>query len=152
MSNEVIVRTARLDDVETIARFNCNLAQETEDKALDPATVTRGVTRLMQGVGTGFYIVAEIDGGVVGCLMVVYEWSDWRDGNVWWIHSVYVAEDARQRGVFRAMFAWVREQVEADPDALGIRLYVERDNERAQRTYESFGMAREQYLIYSAFY
>lgn len=151
MSDEVTVRTARLDDVETIARFNCNLARETEDKPLELATVTRGVTRLLQGVGSGFYIVAEIDGCVVGCLLVVYEWSDWRDGNVWWIHSVYVTAQARRKGVFRAMFASIRERVESDPDALGIRLYVERDNERAQRTYESLGMTQEPYHMYRLF-
>lgn len=135
-------------DADTIADFNCRLADETEGKGLDRVTVTRGVTRFLQGVGAGFYIVAEVDGDVAGCLMVTHEWSDWRDGNIWWIQSVYVVASARRRGVFRSLFGWVQERAESDPDVRGIRLYVELDNERAQSTYVSLGMARESYHMY----
>ena len=148
MSDELLIREAQLADVDTIADFNCRLAQETEDNTLDPATVTRGVTRFLQGVGAGFYIVAELQGRIAGCLMVTHEWSDWKDGNVWWIQSVYVPAEARRRGVFRALFTWVQQRAEADSDVRGIRLYVEHDNERAQHTYKSLGMAREAYHMY----
>jgi ribosomal protein S18 acetylase RimI-like enzyme len=148
MTDNVTIREARLDDADIIAQFNCALSRETEDGELDLATVTRGVTRFLQGAGAGFYTVAEVDGRVVGCLMITHEWSDWRDGNLWWIQSVYVLPEARRRGVFRALFNGVYRSAEADPDVRGIRLYVERDNERAQRTYESFGMTQKPYRIY----
>ncbi len=148
LSDELTIREASLADVDTIADFNCRLAQETEGNVLDRATVTRGVRRFLQGVGAGFYIVAEREGRIAGCLMVTHEWSDWRDGNLWWIQSVYVPVEARRRGVFRRLFAWVQQRAEADPDVRGIRLYVEHDNERAQDTYRSLGMARESYYMY----
>lgn len=149
MSTESLtIREATLADAETIADFNCRLADETESKGLDRATVTRGVTRFLQGVGAGFYIVAEADGQVAGCLMVTHEWSDWRDGNIWWIQSVYVVPEARRRGVFRSLFRWVQERAESDPDVRRVRLYVEYENERAQNTYVSLGMGRESYHMY----
>ena len=148
MTDDVAIREARLSDAGVIAEFNCALSRETEDGTLDLATVTRGVTRFLQGAGAGFYTVAEIDGRVVGCLMITHEWSDWRDGTLWWIQSVYVRPEARRRGVFRALFDSIRRRAEVDADVRGIRLYVERDNERARRTYESFGMKKKPYRIY----
>ena len=148
MTDDVTIREARLDDAAIIAQFNCALSRETEDGELDLETVTRGVSRFLQGAAAGFYSVAEIDGRVVGCLMITHEWTDWRDGNLWWIQSVYVHPEARRRGVFRALFDGVRSRAEADRDVRGIRLYVERDNDRARRTYESFGMTEKLYRIY----
>ena len=148
MSTEVTIREAGLADADTIARFNCALARETGDGELSLATETRGVTRFLQGAGAGFYIVAEIDTRVIACLMITHEWSDWRDGNLWWIQSVYVTADARRRGVFRTMFMWVQERAEADSDVRGLRLYVEADNDRAQQTYAAMGMKKKPYHIY----
>lgn len=145
---DIHVRHATLEDAATIAEFNCALSAETEDGSLDPPTVTRGVTRFLEGAGAGFYLVAEIEAKVVGCLMITHEWSDWRDGNLWWIQSVYVRPEARRLGVFRALFQAVVEGAEEEKDVVGIRLYVERENEKAQRTYESMGMKKKPYLIY----
>lgn len=148
MANDVAIRAARMEDAEAIAQFNCALAWETEEEELDLPTVTRGVRRFLEGAGAGFYVIAEIDARVIGCLMITHEWSDWRDGNLWWIQSVYVEAEARRRGVFRALFAAVTERSEADGDVRGIRLYVERDNERAQQTYQSLGMKKKPYHVY----
>jgi GNAT superfamily N-acetyltransferase len=142
------IRFAEVEDAEIIAQFNCELAEETEDDELDLVTVTRGVTRFLQGAGAGFYIIAEIDKRIIGCLMVTHEWSDWRDGNLWWIQSVYVKAKVRRQGVFRSLFHWVQERAKVEADVCGIRLYVERDNERAQQTYESLGMKQKPYRIY----
>ncbi len=148
MTQEVSIRTAQLNDAETIVQFNLALAQETEDRQLAVKTVTRGVTRFLEGAGAGFYIVAEIDATVVGCLMITHEWSDWRDGNMWWIQSVYVSPSARRRGVFRALYAAILEKAHATPDVCALRLYVERENTKAQGTYEALGMKQEPYFIY----
>jgi len=143
----ITLRAARPEDANTIARFNVAMALETEDKALDPEVTTRGVTALLSDPGKGCYWVAEVDGRIVGQLMITYEWSDWRNGVVWWIQSVYIHADHRRHGVFRQLYEHVRRQVEEDPEACGIRLYVEKDNRRAQATYEALGMSGDKYLV-----
>ena len=118
----VSIRFAATEDAGTIAEFNRARARQTEGKELDLATVTSGVRRFLRGAGAGFYIVAEIDGRVIGGLMITHEWSDWRDGNMWWIQSVYVTAAARRQGVFRSLHAWIAELAEADPGVCGLRL------------------------------
>ena len=104
--------------------------------------------RLLNDPSLGFYVVAERAGEVVGSLMVTNEWSDWRNGLFWWIQSVYIVPAARRQGVYRALYDFVREMARADPGICGFRLYVEKDNTAAQRTYSSLGMAPTDYLVY----
>ena len=146
------VRAARPEDLESLVDFNCRLARETEDHELDPATVRRGLSRLFDNPAAGFYTVAEQEGRVVGCLLITFEWSDWRDGWLWWIQSVYVEAAARRGGVFRRLFEHVREQAETDGDVRGLRLYVERGNDRAQATYASMGLEEAPYKMYERFF
>jgi GNAT superfamily N-acetyltransferase len=141
------IRRATAADAETIARFNAALAWESEQKTLDAAVLARGVRAVLADPGKGFYTLAERDGEPVGQAMVTFEWSDWRDGWYWWIQSVYVREDARRGGVFRALFEHLKQQATADPAVIGLRLYVERDNLRAQETYRSQGMSEEPYFL-----
>lgn len=142
-------RPATHDDAETIARYNQAMAKETEDKSLDLDTLTAGVQRVFDEPGHGRYLVAESDeGGVVGCLMITYEWSDWRNGQVWWIQSVYVHPEHRRRGVFKKLYAAVRQLGTQAGGVCGYRLYVEQDNTRAQQTYRELGMTPTPYLIY----
>ncbi|MCY3738126.1 MAG: GNAT family N-acetyltransferase [Gemmatimonadaceae bacterium] len=152
MDGPLRVRAARPGDLESLVDFNCRLARETEDHELDPATVRRGLTRLFDNPAAGFYTVAEQEGRVVGCLLITFEWSDWRDGWLWWIQSVYVVEAARRLGVFRQLFEHVREKAETDGDVRGLRLYVERGNGRAQATYASMGMAEAPYKLYERYF
>ena len=152
MDGPLRVRAARPGDLESLVDFNCRLARETEDHELDPATVRRGLSRLFDNPAAGFYTVAEQEGRVVGCLLITFEWSDWRDGWLWWIQSVYVEAAARRRGVFRQLFEHVREKAETDGDVRGLRLYVERGNGRAQATYASLGMAEAPYKLYERYF
>ena len=142
------IRKARPDDAAVIADFNFRLAWETEQRRLPQARVRRGVAALLKKRGKGTYFVAEEKGVVVGQLLITYEWSDWRNGNFWWIQSVYVASAFRQRGVFRALFAHVQKKAKARRAACGLRLYVERNNRRAQHAYKSLGMERTHYDIF----
>jgi GNAT superfamily N-acetyltransferase len=142
------IRQARPADAAVIADFNSRLAWETEHRRLASATVRRGVEALLGDPAKGIYFVAELEGVVVGQLLVTYEWSDWRNGNFWWIQSVYVAADFRQGGVFRALFEQVRQQARDRDDVCGLRLYVERDNARAQGAYEKLEMQRAHYDIF----
>ncbi len=107
----------------------------------------RGVPRALERPEVR-YCVAEVDGDVVGQMMLTYEWTDWRDGVFWWIQSVYVAPEARRRGVFRALYEHVHELAQADPDCRGLRLYMERDNHTAAATYEALGMTRTAYDVF----
>ena len=147
--NEIRIRTARADDLETLVEFNAAMARETEDKTLDPAMLRAGVARVLAEPARGFYLVAECGGTAAGCLMVTFEWSDWRNGDWWWLQSVYVMPGHRRHGVFRALYAEVERRAAAHANVVGIRLYVERENARAQRTYHALGMREDHYRMYA---
>ena len=123
------------------------MALETEQKTLSWETVSRGVAAMLSNDSLGFYLVAIVDEQVTGCLAVTYEWSDWRNGQFWWIQSVYVDEQYRGQGVFSAMYQRVKEMALGQDGVCGIRLYVEVDNHRAQRTYFRLGMQETHYRL-----
>jgi len=141
------IRLAERGDIAAIAEWNLAMAWETEQKRLDPQVLLRGVTAVLDEPRRGFYLVAELDGKAAGCLLVTYEWSDWRNGDFWWFQSVYVTPDARRSGVFRAMYAEVAQRAK-QAGAVGLRLYVETENLRAQRTYRELGMEQCHYFMY----
>ncbi len=145
---EILIRPARTEDAADIARFNLAMAQETEGKALDPARLRAGVDAVLADARHGFYLVAETDGANAGCLMVTYEWSDWRNGQWWWLQSVYVPEEFRRRGVFRALHAEAERRARGTAGVIGLRLYVERENVNAQSTYARLGMHDSGYRLY----
>ncbi len=146
----MIIRPATRDDAETIARFNVLMARETEHLELDPGRVLDGVRAVFDEPGRGWYLVADSENRVVGQLMVTYEWSDWRNGVFWWIQSVYVAPEARGQGVYKALYADLLRRAGADGGVCGLRLYVEKENGRAQGVYERSGMRRTAYDLYEA--
>jgi GNAT superfamily N-acetyltransferase len=142
-----IVREARQDDAGSIASFNTAMAEETEGKALDPAIIGPGVNAMFDDPSKGHYWVAEADRRIIGQVMVTFEWSDWRNGLIWWLQSVYVHPEWRRRGVFTALYRHVESLASASPGVIGLRLYVENDNVRAQQTYEALGMVKPGYLV-----
>jgi ribosomal protein S18 acetylase RimI-like enzyme len=141
------LREARRSDADVIAKHNSAMAEETEAKLLDPAIAGPGVKALFGDSSLGRYWVAEANGQVIGQLMVTYEWSDWRNGTIWWIQSVYVRPESRRQGVFSALYRHVELLAAAEPDVIGLRLYVESNNLRAQQTYEALGMVKPGYLV-----
>ena len=143
----ITVRPADTADADFIAHGNAAMALETEHKQLDPATVGAGVRAALADPGKGRYFIAERDGQRVGQLMFTCEWSDWRNGTFWWIQSVYVPPEARRSGVFRALFRHVESLARQDPAVCGIRLYVERENARAQATYRHCGLEDAGYTV-----
>jgi GNAT superfamily N-acetyltransferase len=143
------IRSASADDTETLVAWACAMAMETESKRLDPDTVRRGIAAVLEQPARGRYFIAEIAGKAAGTLMLTYEWSDWRCADWWWIQSVYVDPAFRRRGVFAALYRHVRDAAEASAaQVCGLRLYVERDNANAQRTYESLDMEQSHYRMY----
>ncbi|MDF0652669.1 MAG: GNAT family N-acetyltransferase [Nitrospira sp. LK265] len=152
MIERIHIRPASQDDLDTIVMFNAAMALETEHRQLDLATLRQGALALLQSPGYGFYIVAALPGDKgykpVGQLMITYEWSDWRNGAFWWIQSVYVEPPQRGLGVFRAMHDHILVRARADPRVCGIRLYVERENRRAQTVYQRVGLAPSVYTVF----
>jgi len=146
---QVSVREARAPDIDALVDFNAAMALETESKTLDRTVLQAGVRAVFDEPRRGFYLVAEVGGITAGCLLVTYEWSDWRNGEWWWLQSVYVAKAQRRHGVFRALYAEVERRVADREDVVGVRLYVERDNAYAQRTYEALGFSEDAYRMYS---
>jgi GNAT superfamily N-acetyltransferase len=152
MSNtlEFEIRNATPSDWETIVDFNIRIAAETEDKVLDQATITAGVQAVLADSSKGRYFVAVSNGEIIGQMMHTWEWSDWRNGNVWWLQSVYVRADARRQGVFRGLYRHLETMAADDSTVVGLRLYVEVENARAITTYEELGMKNAQYIVMEA--
>ena len=142
------IRRARLTDAAAIADFNRRMAWETEKLRLEPARARRGVWALLRNPARGTYFVAECEGSVVGQLLITHEWSDWRNGDFWWIQSVYVAPEFRQRGVFRALFRQVHRLAKSRREVCGLRLYMDAHNHRARRAYEKLGFKLTNYELF----
>lgn len=140
------IRPAAPQDIPFLVDSNAAMALETEHKTLDRDVLTRGTRAVFDDPRRGFYLIAERDGDPAGCLLITFEWSDWRNGDWWWFQSVYVTKTARRTGIFRALYAAVEGRARA-AGAIGLRLYVERDNARAQQAYLSLGMDEEPYKM-----
>ena len=142
------IRVATPEDAGVLVEFNAAMALETEGKELLPEVIGAGVRSLLQRESSGFYLVAQDSGRVVGSLLVTKEWSDWRNGDFWWIQSVYVRPEFRRRGVYKRLYRHIQEMAAKDPGVCGFRLYVERENARAQTTYRALGMKETRYLVF----
>src|SRR5262245_16352764 len=146
------IRPANPNDWPIIVEFNCLLAEESEGKKLDRSHVEPGVRALLADARKGRYLLASVEGRVVGQLMHTFEWSDWRNGDIWWLQSVYIHPDYRSQGVFRRLFNHVAERARADANVVGLRLYVEDHNERAHAVYERLGLEPAGYRVMEAFW
>jgi len=144
----MIVREATEQDIPSLLDFQLKMALETENITLEISSLTMGVHRLFKDSTKGRYYVAEERSDVVGCLMTTYEWSDWRNGTVLWIQSVYVEKEYRGQGVYKEMYKHIKQLVENDADLKGIRLYVDKTNEAGQKVYKNLGMNGEHYTVY----
>jgi ribosomal protein S18 acetylase RimI-like enzyme len=143
-----IIREGSQGDIATIVEYNYNLAKETEDIELNQDRLYRGVQRIIEDPSKGIYFLYEEDGEVLGQLMITKEWSDWRNGEFWWIQSVYVHSEHRKKGIFKALYRYVEKIVLEDKDLCGLRLYVEKENDTAQDTYRSLGMEETYYKLF----
>lgn len=150
MHRSLVIRDASSADVAFLVESNAAMALETEHKVLDLALLARGVAAVLERPERGFYLIAEEQQRVVGCLLITFEWSDWRNGLWWWLQSVYVVADARRQGIFGALYAEVERRAAAAAEVIGLRLYVERENVRAQATYAERGMLETPYRVYES--
>ncbi len=144
----LLLRRAKPADTEILAENNRATAWETEGRELDPIVARSGVEAVLNDPTKGLYLVAENTNGIVGQCMVTFEWSDWRCGFFWWIQSVYVRKDCRQRGVFSRLYRAVEDEARARNDVVGLRLYVDADNLTARRAYRFAGMHEARYVMF----
>jgi ribosomal protein S18 acetylase RimI-like enzyme len=142
-----IIRKATPADASVIIDFQQKMAWETERMTLRTEIVSKGVNAVFGNQSYGQYWVTEKEGNVIASLLITNEWSDWRNTDVWWFQSVYVLPDFRRTGIFRSMYAHIKDEADKQGVA-GLRLYVETDNSRAQKTYEALGMHSKHYIMY----
>jgi ribosomal protein S18 acetylase RimI-like enzyme len=148
---DLLIRIAELRDLDVLVEFNRALVSETEGKELPLHVVTAGVETLLNRLNLGFYLLAEKNGKVVGSVMITTEWSDWRNGLYWWIQSVYVRPEFRRQGIYRKLYEFVKQKAQQEQNGLkvcGFKLYVERQNTIAEKTYKALGMKESYYKIY----
>lgn len=145
---QIEIRKAQIADLDAIVRFQEAMAWETEQYELDHATVSAGVREGLSNEKHGVYYVALIENKIVGSLLTTYEWSDWRNGTVLWIQSVYVDSHFRKQGVYGALYHHIKTLVTADETLKGVRLYVDETNKRAREVYGHLGMNGEHYRVF----
>lgn len=143
----ISIRKAIKGDAVTIIDFQQKMAWETEQIRLAEATITNGVNGIFSNPPRGEYYIAESNHEVIASLLITYEWSDWRNADIWWFQSVYVLPEYRRKGVFREMYSFIMKEADKKGVA-GLRLYVESNNDRARKTYEALGMSSEHYTMY----
>ena len=144
----ITLRKAMVSDLTILIDFQRQLAFESEGVKLDERDLQKGMQAMFDDPSKGTYFVAEENSEVVGCHMITYEWSDWRNGMVWWLQSVYVKESHRKKGVFKKMYDNIIQVIKSDPGLIGLRLYVDKTNARAMKVYEAMGMDGSHYTVY----
>ena len=141
------IREANSNDLSILVNNNQALAQETESLELNKNILRDGIEQALKRREC-HYFVAMMDENVVGQSMITYEWSDWRNGVIWWIQSVYVLPRYRKQGVFRSLFLHIESLARSNPQVKAIRLYVMNNNNTGQRTYKNLGMDDSGYIVF----
>ena len=142
------IRKGKLSDLDSIVELQVKMARETEDLKLDRDVVKKGVRGVFEEPARGTYWVAEEKDKILGVLLAIPEWSDWRNGTVLWIHSLYIVPEARRGGIFKKLYLSLKQQVMQSPQLVGLRLYVDRQNESAKKVYDKLGMNKDHYELY----
>ncbi|MGF1584492.1 MAG: GNAT family N-acetyltransferase [Bacteroidales bacterium] len=142
------IRKAHAGEYIIIANFQQEMAMETENLSLDPATVRKGVMAVFDDPSKGCYYVAEYEGKVAGSLLTTYEWSDWRNSQIIWIQSVFILPEFRNKGIYKMLYQHIKQLVQDDPGISGIRLYVDKSNHKAAGIYRHCGMDGDHYQLY----
>lgn len=145
---QIEIRKAQISDLDLIVGFQMKMAWETEHCRLDLATVLKGAEAVLNNDSLGTYYVAIVENEVAGSLLTTYEWSDWRNGTVLWIQSVYVDSQYRKMGIYGTLYSHIRSLVAVDETLKGIRLYVDESNTAAREVYARLGMNGEHYRVF----
>jgi GNAT superfamily N-acetyltransferase len=146
--NTMYVRKAVYGDDEILVSFQLNMAIETEGITLHRPTVEKGLSAVLNDPAKGNYYVALYNDQIIGSLLTTFEWSDWRNGTVLWIQSVYVIPEFRRKGVYSKMYEYLKEMVLFNEYLKGIRLYADKNNVTAHHTYKKLGMSPDHYVTF----
>ncbi len=144
---EIHIRPAHPEDAAAIARMNQQLAEETEGRRLPDAVVQAGVERGLRLAPEVRYFVAEAAGRPIGQLMLTREWSDWRNGWMLWLQSVFVDAEFRRRGIFRKLLEFGLSTCRETDHPVCVRLYVELENHAAAEVYRRLGFGCAGYRV-----
>lgn len=142
------IRSAQISDLEQLVDFQITMALESENLHLDKDILQQGILSVLNDKTKGSYFVVEDESTLIASLLITYEWSDWRNKMVWWIQSVFVVPEFRQKGVFKKLYNHIQAIVENDDTICGLRLYVDKQNIRAQNVYRNIGMNGEHYQVF----
>lgn len=145
-----VIQKANPQDLGTLVSFNQALAQEARGEGLDPHLLTQGVQAVLSDPNRGFYTVVKIKEQAIAACLVTFEWSDWKNAWFWWLQDVYVEPSYRQQGIFRAIYTHLKPQAQAEK-ACGLRLYVYKNNTRAQEVYQRVGMNPSSSVMFEEF-
>ena len=141
------IRQATGDDLDIIVEFQLKMAFETEGLRLPQESIRPGVKAALEDENKGIYYIAEVNGEVAGSLLITREWSDWRNGWVSWIQSVFVKKEYRRKGIYSALYQHIKNKVLKD-EFKGIRLYVDNTNIKARKVYSALGMDDSHYRLF----
>ena len=148
LNDDMRLRSADVQDIEVISRFNSEMAFETEGISLDRNVLLLGVSAVIADPNLGFYLIAEQAGAVIGQVLITREWSDWRNGMFWWIQSVFVEPHHRNTGVYTKMYNKIVEMAVEERYVCGLRLYVDKGNVLAKKVYSRLGMSESHYDLF----
>ncbi|HAS46280.1 MAG TPA: GNAT family N-acetyltransferase [Microscillaceae bacterium] len=148
LKDNIYLVEANVEDAETLADLQCAMAWETEEYKLDKTTVLKGLKALFEDTAKGKYYKLVCKEDIVGCMLNTFEWSEWRNGYILWIQSLYIVPSFRGKGLFKRTYQYLQNLVNASDDLQGIRLYVDKTNVKATKTYEAIGMNGEHYHFF----
>lgn len=144
---DYVVRRARLTDLERLVEFTLSEAREAEGISKNSETARHGIRAALEDESFAVYwVLQRSDEEVVGNISVVREWSNWNAGYYWWIQSLYIMPEHRGRGLLNKLIKTVREAAK-QAQALDLRLYVNKNNERAIKAYLKSGFMDSAYRI-----
>lgn len=142
------IEQANISDASAIAQFQMDMAAESEGTTLNREVVLRGVIEGLKDEAKSIYLIARNEEGQpVASLLLTREWSDWNCAWYWWIQSVYVRPEYRRQGIYRTMYAKVKEMAK-EANVSCVRLYVDKTNKLGLSTYQALGMQESHYLLY----
>lgn len=144
---DLTITQGKASDIDAIVRFQADMAMESEGTMLDMDRLTLGVSSAINDEQKGIYLVARANDTPIGSLMLTREWSDWNNQWYWWIQSVYVMPEYRKKGVYKAMYATLKDMAQEN-GVSQIRLYADRTNLSAQQVYQRLGMRESHYLMF----
>lgn len=144
---DLTITQGKASDIDAIVRFQADMAMESEGTMLNMDRLTLGVSSAINDEQKGIYLVARANDTPIGSLMLTREWSDWNNQWYWWIQSVYVMPEYRKKGVYKAMYATLKDMAQEN-GVSQIRLYADRTNLSAQQVYQRLGMRESHYLMF----